>query len=41
MFEGTEFGSGSLAGDEGLGGIVFMLAAILVFKFPQALRPAT
>ena len=35
MFGGTEFGSGSLAGDEGLGGLLFILAAILIFKYPR------
>ena len=36
MFEGTEFGSGSLAGDEGVGGSVFILAASLIFKYPRS-----
>ena len=36
MFEGTEFGGGSLAGDEGLGAFVFILAASLIFKFPRS-----
>ena len=35
MFGGTEFGSGSLAGDEGIGGLLFMLAASLIFKYPR------
>jgi hypothetical protein len=35
VFEGTEFGSGSLAGDEGLAGFLFMLVASLVFKYPR------
>ena len=36
MFEGTEFGSGSLAGDEGVGAFVFILAASLIFKYPRS-----
>lgn len=36
MFAGTEFGSGSLAGDEGVGGFVFILAASLIFKYPRS-----
>ena len=36
MFEGTEFGGGSLAGDESLGALVFMLAASLIFEFPRS-----
>jgi hypothetical protein len=35
MFGGTEFGSGSLACDEGLGGLLFILAASLIFKYPR------
>jgi hypothetical protein len=35
MFEGTEFGSGSLAGDEGFGAFWFILAASLIFKYPR------
>jgi hypothetical protein len=35
VFEGTEFGSGSLAGDEGLAGFLFILAASLAFKYPR------
>ena len=35
VFGGTEFGSGSLAGDEGIGGFLFILAMILIFKYPR------
>jgi len=33
LFEGTEFGGGSLAGDKDLGGYLFVLALILALKF--------
>ena len=36
MFEGTEFGGGSLAGDEGLGAFVFIVAATLIHKYPRS-----
>jgi hypothetical protein len=35
-FEGTEFGSGSLAGDEGVGAFVFIVAAGLIHKYPRS-----
>jgi hypothetical protein len=35
-FEGTEFGSGSLAGDEGVGAFVFIVAATLIHKYPRS-----
>ena len=35
-FEGTEFGSGSLAGDEGVGAFVFIVAAALIHKRPRS-----
>lgn len=35
IFSGTEFGSGSLAGDEGFGGFLFILAMSLIFKYPR------
>jgi hypothetical protein len=36
MFNGTEFGAGTLARNEGLGGLLFLLAPILAFKLPRA-----
>jgi hypothetical protein len=36
MFEGTEFGSGSLAGDKDLGVLLFVMALVLTFKYPRA-----
>jgi hypothetical protein len=36
MFEGTEFGGGSLAGNQVLASFLFVLAAVLVFKFPRS-----
>ena len=35
-FEGTEFGHGSLAGDKDLAGYLFVVALILLFKYPRA-----
>lgn len=35
MFSGTEFGGGSLAGNKDLGGLLFLLALILILKYPQ------
>jgi hypothetical protein len=35
-FEGTEFGSGSLAGNEGVGAFVFIVAATLIHKYPRS-----
>ncbi len=34
-FDGTEFGSGSLAGNKDVGGFLFALAMLLVFKYPR------
>lgn len=34
-FEGTEFGSGSLAGNKDIGGLLYIVALILTFKFPR------
>ena len=36
IFGGTEFGSGSLAGDEIFTGFLFLLAPILAFRYPRA-----
>ena len=36
MFDGTEFGAGELAGNSLGGGLLLILAAILVFKYPRA-----
>lgn len=33
-FEGTEFGSGLLAGNKDIGGLLFFVALVLTFKFP-------
>jgi hypothetical protein len=35
QFEGTEFGGGSLAGDEGIGGLLFLVVPILAFKYSR------
>jgi hypothetical protein len=35
MFEGTEFGSGSLAGNQVLASLLFIVALILIFKYPR------
>jgi hypothetical protein len=35
-FDGTEFGGGSLAQNNYTGGLLLVLAAILIFKFPKA-----
>jgi hypothetical protein len=35
-FEGAEFGGGTLAGKKDLGGILFVLAVVLAFKFPRS-----
>ncbi len=35
-FEGTEFGSGSLAGNQILGSLLFVAALILTFKYPRS-----
>ena len=36
VFEGTEFGSGSLAGNQVLASFLFMLALALAFKYPRS-----
>ena len=36
MFEGTEFGSGSLAGNQVFASFLFVLAVVLTFKYPRA-----
>jgi len=36
MFEGTEFGGGTLARYSDDGALLFVLALILTFKFPRA-----
>ena len=36
LFEGSEFGSGSLAGNKDPGGFLFLLAPILAFRYKQA-----
>jgi hypothetical protein len=35
VFEGTEFGSGSLAGNQVLASLLYLLALILAFKYPR------
>jgi len=35
VFEGTEFGSGSLAGNQVLAALLYLLALILTFKYPR------
>ncbi len=36
VFEGSEFGSGYLAGNKDLGAFLFVLALILIFKYARA-----
>ena len=35
MFDGTEFGAGVLAGNSFGGGLLLLLAALLVFRYPR------
>ena len=36
MFDGTEFGGGSLARNAGYGCLLFLLAPVLAFKYPRS-----